>query len=525
VARALAQSPPHPAEPTLRDDRRLVVAVLALATAVAAALRLPFLATQSLWFDETYTSHVVQAGSLGELWDRIGASESTPPLYYLLTWTWVHAFGSDGEGAVRTVSALAVIAAVPVAYCALRRLVGRRAALATAALLAVSPLLGWYALDARAYGLLVLTGLLSVWAFGATLERATPARLALWALAAAAVVWTHWFAGFLVLAEVVALLWLRPRARRGTLLAGGAALLALAPLIGLLRDQTGDDRAAFIADTGVADRIEQLTRQFGAGVNVPRTWLEAAALVVALGALVPGTVLTVRRAFARRGPSSTEASCPGLAGGAQDRTLPHEPPLARDGARALLALAAISLLVPLALAATGVYDRFNVRNVLYLWPLLAALAAPALLRLRAVPLAALLALGIATSLWTQTDWRYQNTDWRTVAERIGTPAERDAIVAVTTLGEPVAALYLDRTPFSTPVGAHRAWLVVEPTRSAGHRDLRPADPPVVAQLLAAFPRHEETLVHGFRVIELSAPADVTLDPAQLPGATVLPPAG
>jgi hypothetical protein len=32
-------------------------------------------------------------------------------------------------------------------------------------------------------------------------------------------------------------------------------------------------------------------------------------------------------------------------------------------------------------------------------------------------------------------------------------------------------------------------------------------------------------VHGFRLIELSAPADVTLDPAQLPGATLLPPAG
>jgi len=525
VARALAQSPPHPAEPTLRDDRRLLVAVLMLVTAVAAALRLPFLATQSLWFDETYTVHVVQAGSLGELWDRIGASESTPPLYYLLTWAWVHAFGSDGEGAVRAVSALAVIAAVPVAYCALRRLVGRPAALATAALLAVSPLLGWYALDARAYGLLVLTGLLSVWAFAGALEAASARRLALWTLAAAAAIWTHWFAGFLVLAEVVTLLWLQPHARRGTLLAGGAALLALVPLIDLLRDQTGDDRAAFIADTGIVDRLQQLARQFGAGVNVPRTWLEAAALIIALGAVAVGTVLTVRRAFARRDSTATEASCRDVAGGHQSKTPPADSPPARDGARALLALAGVGLLVPLALAATGVYDRFNVRNVLYLWPLFAALAAPALLRLRAVPLAAVLALGVATSLWTQPDWHYGNTDWRTVGERIHTPAERDVIVAVTTLGGPVAALYFDRTPFDTPVAARHVWLVVEPTRSAGHRDLRPADPPLVAQLLAAFPRHEERLVHGFRVIELNAPTDVTLDPAQLPGATVLPPAG
>jgi mannosyltransferase len=463
--------------------------------AVAAALRLPFLGTQSLWFDETYTVHVVQAGSLGELWHRIGASESTPPLFYLLTWGWTKLAGSDGAAAVRTVSALAIVASVPVAYAALWRLAGRRAALATAALLAVSPLLGWYALDARAYGLLVLTGLLSVWAFGAALDRTDTRRLAVWALAAAAVVWTHWFGGFLLLGEVLALLRLRPHVWRRTVLVGGTVLVMLVPLIGLLRDQTEDDRAAFIADTSVANRLEQLARQFGAGVNVPRTWLEAVALVVALGALVVGTVLTARRAR-------------------------HD-----DGARALLALATVGLLVPLALAATGIYDRFNVRNVLYLWPLFAALAAPALLRLRTAPLAVLLALGIATSLWTQTDWHYENSDWRTVAERLAAPAERDEIVAVTELGAPVAALYLDRVPFATPVGARRVWLVVEPTRSAGHRDLQPADSPLVAQLLAAFPRHEESLVHGFRVIELSAPADVTLDPAQLPGATLLPPSG
>jgi mannosyltransferase len=437
----------------------------------------------------------VRAGSLGDVWDRIGASESTPPLFYLLTWGWTKLAGSDGAAALRTVSALAIVASVPVAYAALWRLVGRRAALATAALAAVSPLLGWYALDARAYGLLVLTGLLSVWAFGAALEEPSPRRLALWALAAAAAVWTHWFAGFLVLGEMLALLWLRPRAWRGTQIASGAALLALIPLIGLLRDQTGDDRAAFITDTGVVDRLQQLARQFGAGVNVPRTWLEAAALILALAAVAVGTVLATRRARSD------------------------------SGARALLALAGIGLLVPLALATTGVYDRFNVRNVLYLWPLFAALAAPALLRLRAVPLAGLLAIGVATSLWTQTDWRYENTDWRAASKRIGAPAERDVVVAVTSLGEPVAALYLGRTPIGTPVGARHAWLVVEPTRGAGHRDLRPADPPLVARLLAAFPQHAETVVHGFRLIELSAPAAVTLDPARLPGAALLSLAG
>jgi mannosyltransferase len=464
-----------------------------LATVVAAALRLPFLATQSLWFDETYTVHVVQAGSLGELWHRIGASESTPPLYYLLAWGWTHAVGSSGAAAVRTVSALALIAAVPVAYFALRRLAGGRAALATAALVAVSPLLGWYALDARAYGLLVLAGLLSVWACGAALEDPTPRRLALWGLAVTAAVWTHWFAGFLVLAEAVALLWLRREAWHGALLAGAAVLIGLLPLAGLLHEQIGDDRAAFIAASRLADRVEELVRQFGAGVNVPRTWLEAVTLAVALAALAVGTLLTVQRA--RRD----------------------------DGARALLAIAVVALLLPLTLGALELYDRFNVRNVLFLWPLAAALAAPALLRLRGVPLAVLLALGIGTSLWTQSGWRYGNTDWRAAIARVEAGDPERPVVSVGRLGIPVASLYLDRAPAVAPVFARRAWLVVEPARSPGHRELAPLDPPLVAQLRSAFPQHREQLVHGFRVIDLRAAAPVALDPAQLSEAALFAP--
>ncbi len=504
MARTLA----HPPAVDRASDvpaRHLVAGLLTLVTATAAALRLPFMATQSIWFDETYTIHVVRAGSLGELWHRVGASESTPPLFYLLTWGWTHAVGSWSAAAVRTVPALAVVAAGPVAYLALRRLAGAAAALATAALLAVSPLLTWYALDARAYGLLVLTGLLSVWAFAAVLcDGATPRRLALWALAAAAAIWTHWFAGFLVLAEVVVLLWLRPRARRRTLLAAGGVLLALLPLVGLLHAQTGDARAAFIADSRLTDRVEQLVRQFAAGQNVPRTWLEAATLALALAALVAGALLTARRALA-----------PGSPGDAPYDALPR-----RDGARALLGLAAISLLVPLLLGATELYDRFDVRNVLYAWPLAAAIAAPALLRLRAVPLVALLALGVATSLWGSLAWPYQNTDWRDAIARVEARAPEVPVVAVGRLGIPVAALYLHRTPLAHPLATERAWLVVEPARGPGHRELGPVDPPLVTRLLAAFPQHVEQRVDAFRLIELRAPAPVALDPAALPDAAL-----
>jgi len=502
VARTLAHSPPV-ARASDALDGRLVAGLLALATAVAAALRLPFLGTQSIWFDETYTIHVAHAGSLAAMWHRVGASESTPPLFYAATWVWTHALESWSAAAVRTVPALALVASVPVAYLALRRLAGATVALATAALLAVSPLLTWYALDARAYGLLVLTGLLSVWAFGAVLDATTPRRLAPWALAAAAASWTHWFAGFLVLAEVVVLLWLRPCAWRGTLFAAGAVLLSLLPLIGLLHQQTGDARAAFIADARLPARAEQFVRQFAAGQNVPRAWLEMATLAIALAALAVGTLLTIRRALAVR----------------------EERPPARglsraDAARALLGLTAVSLLVPLLLGATKLYDRFDVRNVLFAWPLVAALAAPALLRLRALPLAALLALGLVASLWGNVAWPYENTDWRSAIAHVAARAPAQPVIAVGRLGIPVAALYLHRDPVTEPLMTRRAWLVVEPARSPGHRDLVPIDPPLVAELLARFPGHAEQRIRAFRVIELSAPAPVALDPSALPDAAL-----
>jgi 4-amino-4-deoxy-L-arabinose transferase-like glycosyltransferase len=495
LAHAQADAPPASpalAAPPGADERRHVVApLLALATLAAALLRIPFLATQSFWFDETYSVHVVGARSLAQLWSRIGATESTPPLFYVLTWGWSRLAGDRGEATMRAVSALALIAAVPVAYVALRRLVGWRAALAAAGIVAASPLLDWYALDARAYGLLVLTGLVSVWACGALLEEATRRRWALWALAAAATVWTHWFAGFLVLGEVVALLWLRPRARRAALLAAAAVLLALAPLVPLLHDQTSDARADFIAGAGLGGRLEQLVRQFAAGPNVPRTWLEAASLALAAGGLAAGTWIAVR--IARRGD---------------------------DGLRALFAIGVVALLVPLALAASGVYDRFNVRNVLFLLPLAAALATRGLLRARAAPLAALLALSALTALWVQSDWRYENTDWRGALRHVEAIGPGDPVIAVTQLGGPVAALYLARPPITTPLATRRAWLVVEPARTTGDRALQPTDPPIVATLLAAFPSHRERQRHGFRLIELAAPVAVALDPARLPGATL-----
>ncbi|HWF52199.1 MAG TPA: glycosyltransferase family 39 protein [Solirubrobacteraceae bacterium] len=272
---------------------------LAATAIAAAALRMPFLGHPSLWLDEIYTRDILAQHSLGGLWHQIRATESTPPLYYLLAKPSTGLAGTRSAAAMRLPSALALIAAVPVAYLALRRFVGVRGALAAGAIVAVTPNLVSFSTDARSYGLFVLTALLSVWGFSALIERPSGRRYAAWAAASIACLWTHYFGAFLVIGETLILLAVLRDTRRTTLASCLAIAVAVAPLIPLVMHQNGTEDAAFIAGIPLPSRLGSTMRQFGMGTNVPRTWLEAAGLVVAALGLVAGVALAVRRRESR----------------------------------------------------------------------------------------------------------------------------------------------------------------------------------------------------------------------------------
>jgi 4-amino-4-deoxy-L-arabinose transferase-like glycosyltransferase len=461
-------------------DRRGVWSALALATLVAAGLRLPFLGHQSLWLDEIYTRQILREPSLSGLWRHVEATESTPPLYYLLGWL-THARSAV---AMRSIPALALIAAVPTAYLAFRRLVGSRSALATASILAVSPMLVWYSTDARSYGLFVLTALVSLWMFSALLEHPRAKHFALWTAASAVCVWTHYFGVFLVGAEALVLLAARPSARRATTAWAALLALCLAALAPLIASQSSDERAGFIAGIPLSTRVTETVRELGMGPNVPRTWLEAAGLALFCLAVGAGIVIALR---AGRGP------------------------------RALLALAAIVFAAPLLLAILGIEDRFYARNMIAMAPLAVALAAPAMLRLRAAPLALYLVLASVTSLWVASDWRYEQVDWRGALARAQRLDSAAAIVAVTRENAPVVETYLTRAPAS-PAGVQttRAWIIVEPIRTAGQRALGPAPIPT----LPGFAPLRTVQIHAFTLVLVAATRPTSITPREIPHATV-----
>jgi 4-amino-4-deoxy-L-arabinose transferase-like glycosyltransferase len=218
---------------TLAPTRAGALWALALLTALGVAIRFASLDVQSFHHDEVITAARVIPGSFGEMLHRVKTSESNPPLYYVLAWAWAKAFGT-GEVGLRSLSALFGAATVPLVYCVGAELSSRRAGLIAAALVAVSPMLIWYSQEARSYALLVLFCTASLYFFVRALRTRKGRDLALWALASALALCSHYFAFFAVAIEAIWLLVaLRSRWRvvLPALALVAATGLALLPLI------------------------------------------------------------------------------------------------------------------------------------------------------------------------------------------------------------------------------------------------------------------------------------------------------
>src|SRR6478672_870461 len=143
--------------------------LLAGLTLAGALLRFATLDVQSYWLDEVATVNILRHG-FGDMLSAVSAGESTPPFYYIVAWVWSKVFGT-GEVGLRSLSALLGTATIPLVYVLGRRVAGRVAGLAAAALCAFNPLLIWYSQEARSYALMVFLIGLSLLAFIAVLEQ------------------------------------------------------------------------------------------------------------------------------------------------------------------------------------------------------------------------------------------------------------------------------------------------------------------------------------------------------------------
>lgn len=123
--------------------RRFVPALLCL---VAYALAVPMLDARSLWGDEAFSVWA----SRQSVSDLLRGLDAQPPLYHLLLKLGRAGFG-ESVFALRYVSALCVVAAVPLVHRAARALAGPAAARLATLAIALSPMATYYAQEARMY--------------------------------------------------------------------------------------------------------------------------------------------------------------------------------------------------------------------------------------------------------------------------------------------------------------------------------------------------------------------------------------
>ncbi|HET7050991.1 MAG TPA: glycosyltransferase family 39 protein [Solirubrobacteraceae bacterium] len=416
--------------------------------ALAAVIRVLVIDNQSFWMDEALTAYETHS-SFGGMLGTVAHVETTPPLYFVLIWAWAHLFGSDEVG-LRSLSTLAGIALVPIAFVAARELVSRWAGVLAAAFVAVNPFLVWYSQEARAYMLLAaLSGASFLW-FNRAREHPSGRNVAWWTAWSSLAVMTHFFAGFLVAPEA---LWLLSVSRNRMVIAGvaivGAVQAAMLPLA--LTDTSHG--ANWIAHVPRTSRVSKFVSEWSLSVlnrrvHVP-AGLVAGAAFVALIALL-------------------------IAVGADRRT--------RAGAKVAAAIASFVVLTPLLLGVLG-HDYFLSRNEIPAVVPIATLVASACAAPRARALGTAVAIGLLivfswATIQVQTHGYLERPDWRNVARALGPAATTRAIyVADGTTADPLK-IYMSHVSWVQPqrqlvrideidvVGATKR-LALAPARTAG----------------------------------------------------------
>ena len=275
---------------------------LLLITAAGAVLRLLLMARQPLGYDEDFTA-VVVGRPLGEMLGIVGR-DSAPPLFYVLEW--LVAQVAHGPAALRLVPALAGIALIPLLAALARRAAGDAAGLWAAAFAAVLPTTLLSSENARMYalaGVLVVAATLLIWRAvePPTVERPTNRIWVAYTVAAAAAVWSDYFAAVALAGVLVAVVWLRPP-RRTLVLAGIATAIAfasLAPWLIFAQGQFGHAGSSFWIPPLSVESVGGTFGQLFAGPPIdPGVPGREALLALQVVAVVAGSLALVAVAIA-----------------------------------------------------------------------------------------------------------------------------------------------------------------------------------------------------------------------------------
>jgi 4-amino-4-deoxy-L-arabinose transferase-like glycosyltransferase len=388
--------------------------------ALATLIRVLVIDNQSFWMDEALTAYETHS-SFGGMLGTVAHIETTPPLYFVLIWAWAHLFGSTEVG-LRSLSTLAGIALVPIAFVAARELVSRWAGVLAAAFVAVNPFLVWYSQEARAYMLLAaLSGASFLW-FNRARYQPTRRNVAWWTACSSLAVMTHFFAGFLVAPEALWLLWVS----RTRLVIAGVVVVAVvqAAMLPLALTDTGHG-TGWIARVPKTSRLSTMAVEWSVSLLNRRVSVPVG---LAAGAAFVGVIALL------------------IVVGADRRT--------REGAGVAAAIAGFVVVAPLVLGVLG-HDYFLSRNEIPAVVPIATVVAAACAAPRARALGTAVAIGLLilfswATLQVQTHAYLERPDWRNVARALGPATTTRAIYAADGATADPLKVYLSHVSWVQP---------------------------------------------------------------------------
>ena len=180
-----------------------VVFVTAICLALALGLVLRFVTRSPLWLDEALSVDIARL-PLGDITEAL-RHDGHPPLYYVLLHGWMSVFG-EGDVAVRALSGVFSVLALPLLWLAGRRLGGARVGWYALAVAALLPYALRYATETRMYSLVMLLVLAGWLLLDDALHRPSWVRLGGLTAVVALLLWTHYWSMWLLAVAGIALI-------------------------------------------------------------------------------------------------------------------------------------------------------------------------------------------------------------------------------------------------------------------------------------------------------------------------------
>ena len=189
-------------------NKKIFIA-LALIVMFGTVLRFYHIGRESLWFDELFTADCCGYPTLTQAVTEGNIRDNNPPVHHIIVYFFMKYLG-DSEAVVRAPSAIAGVLSIILLFFLGRYLFSYKEGLIAAALLAVLWEPVFYSQEARAYSLLLMFSLLTMYLWKKLLDTLDKNEfryplMAAYALTAVLCAYTHYFGVFLVFLQGVAL--------------------------------------------------------------------------------------------------------------------------------------------------------------------------------------------------------------------------------------------------------------------------------------------------------------------------------